>query len=97
MTHEVGNPHAQRVRQLSQSDNSRYRVLRLTVSRIPGSTTGTVSVVLTDAGGHRLKATRLAAGRIPVLDEHGVAIPWEVALEAALTVVLSPGSAARQA
>lgn len=93
MSHTVGNPHAQKARQLSQSDNSRYRVLRLTVSRIPGSSTGTVSVVLTDAGGHRLRATRLAAGRIPVLDSSGASVPWEVVLETALSVVLSPLSA----
>lgn len=92
MSHEVGNPHAQRTRQLSQSDNSRYRVLRLCVSRIPGSTTGTVSVMVTTAGGTRLKATRLAAGRVPVLDDAGQSIPWEQVLEAALTVVTSPVS-----
>lgn len=95
MSHEIVNPHARRLRDLSQKDSSRYRVLRLTVSRVPGSTTGVVSVMLTDAGGHRLRDTRLAAGRVPVLGPGGDPLPWEQVLEAALTVVLSPASRAK--
>lgn len=83
MTHEIMNALAERRRRLPDGDNSRYQTLKLVVQRsISG--TAIVSLVYTDAGGHRLKDTRLGVATIDTHDRNGDPLTSSRLMRAAL-------------
>jgi hypothetical protein len=70
MTHEIFNAMVERRRDLPSRDGSAYRTLRMVIQR-QGADSAIVSLLFTDAGGHRLSDTRLGLVTISTTDEVG--------------------------
>lgn len=91
MTHEITNSLLERRRQLPMRDASRYQTLKLVVQR-QGSDSAIVSIIFTDAGGHRLADTRLALVKVSTVDEEGVHLgPDQMLMRALMALVQQPG------
>lgn len=83
MAHEILNSMAERRRKLPIGDASRYRNLRLVVTR-DGPDTACVSLLVVNAKNETLSDTRIFVARISIRDENGLLVSDAVALQRAI-------------
>lgn len=97
MTHEIMDELARRARDLPDRDGSHYQTVKLVVQQ-QGRRQAIVSLVVTDAGRHRLQDTRLGFAIVSSVDQVGRQLPPHLLLQRALSTLqkqLDQGAQAR--